>query len=115
MACAAEEQAVEMVKLGPVMPNSIEMWLAPGVRHGLGNGQRMHAVVAQLVDFLKSDVLGALAAHAGAGDDGGRLAQLRRPFDARIGHRFARGDHRELRETVHEIGAAVFEVGRDGV
>jgi hypothetical protein len=29
MACAAEEHAVEIVKLGPVMPNSIEMWLAP--------------------------------------------------------------------------------------
>ena len=29
MACPAEEQAVEIVKLGPVMPNSIEIWLAP--------------------------------------------------------------------------------------
>ena len=31
MAWAAEEHAVEMVKLGPVMPNSIEMWLAPAL------------------------------------------------------------------------------------
>ena len=29
MACAADEHAVETVKLGPVIPNSIEMWLAP--------------------------------------------------------------------------------------
>src|SRR5690349_8946957 len=28
-ACAAEEHAVESVNAGPVMPNSIEMWLAP--------------------------------------------------------------------------------------
>ena len=63
----------------------------------------MHAVVAQLVDFLKSDVFRALAAHAGAGDDGRGLAQFGRPFDARIGHGFARGDHRELREAVDEI------------
>ena len=31
MAWPAEEQAVEMVKLGPVMPNSMEMWLAPAL------------------------------------------------------------------------------------
>jgi len=31
IACAAEEHAVEIVKLGPVMPNSIEMWLAPAL------------------------------------------------------------------------------------
>ncbi len=36
MACAAEEQAVEMVKLGPVMPNSMEMWLAPALAMVLG-------------------------------------------------------------------------------
>ena len=29
MAWPADEHAVEIVKLGPVMPNSIEMWLAP--------------------------------------------------------------------------------------
>src|SRR5581483_4071911 len=31
MACAADEHAVEIVKLGPVMPNSIDMWLAPAL------------------------------------------------------------------------------------
>ena len=36
MACADEEHAVEMVKLGPVMPNSIEMWLAPAFAMVLG-------------------------------------------------------------------------------
>ena len=36
MACPAEEQAVEMVKLGPVMPNSMEMWLAPALAIVLG-------------------------------------------------------------------------------
>ena len=36
MAWPAEEQAVEMVKLGPVMPNSIEMWLAPALAIVLG-------------------------------------------------------------------------------
>ena len=81
-----------------------------GVRHGLGNGQRVHAVVAQLVDFLEADIFGALAAHAGAGDDGRGLAQCRRPLDAGVCHGFARGDHRELREAVHEVRAAVVEV-----
>ena len=36
MAWPADEQAVEMVKLGPVMPNSIEMWLAPALAMVLG-------------------------------------------------------------------------------
>ncbi len=31
IACPDEEHAVEMVKLGPVMPNSIEIWLAPAL------------------------------------------------------------------------------------
>ena len=33
---AAEEHAVEMVKLGPVIPNSMEMWLAPALAIVLG-------------------------------------------------------------------------------
>ena len=65
----------------------------------------MDAVVPQLIDLLKADVFGALAAHAGARDDGGVLAQFGRPLDAGVGHRFARGDHGELREAVDEIGA----------
>ena len=36
MAWAAEEHAVEMVKLGPVMPNSMEIWLAPALAMVLG-------------------------------------------------------------------------------
>ncbi len=36
MAWAAEEQAVEMVKLGPVTPNSMEMWEAPALAMVLG-------------------------------------------------------------------------------
>ena len=36
MACAAEEHAVETVKLGPVIPNSMEMWLAPALAMVLG-------------------------------------------------------------------------------
>jgi hypothetical protein len=36
MAWPEEEQAVEMVKLGPVMPNSMEMWLAPALAMVLG-------------------------------------------------------------------------------
>ena len=48
MACAAEEQAVEIVKLGPVMPNSMEMWLAPAFAIVFGNGQRVDAVVPEL-------------------------------------------------------------------
>ena len=31
MAWPAEEHAVEIVKAGPVIPNSIEMWLAPAL------------------------------------------------------------------------------------
>jgi hypothetical protein len=40
IACPAEEHAVEIVKLGPVMPNSIEMWLAPAFAmvFGMVNG-----------------------------------------------------------------------------
>ena len=112
MAWAAEEHAVEMVKLGPVMPNSMEIWLAPALAMVLGMVKRVHAVVAQLVDVLETDVFGALSAHARAGNDGGRLAQFRRPFDAGVGDGLARGDHGELREAVDEIGAAVVEVGR---
>ncbi len=80
------------------------------VGHRLGNGQRVHAVVAELVDLLEADILGALPAHARAGDDGRSFAQLGCPLHARILHGLARGDHRELRETVDEIGAAIFEV-----
>ena len=36
IACAAEEHAVEIVNAGPVMPNSIEMWLAPALAIVLG-------------------------------------------------------------------------------
>ena len=36
MACADEEQAVEMVNAGPVMPNSSEMALAPALAMVLG-------------------------------------------------------------------------------
>src|SRR5437764_5540372 len=36
MACAEEVQAVDIVKLGPVMPNSIEIWLAPALAIVLG-------------------------------------------------------------------------------
>ena len=36
MAWPAEAQAVETVKLGPVIPNSIEMWLAPALAMVLG-------------------------------------------------------------------------------
>ena len=60
MACAAEEHAVEIVKLGPVMPNSMEMWLAPGVGHGLRDGQRVDAIVPELIDLLEPDIFGAL-------------------------------------------------------
>ena len=81
------------------------------IRHGLRNGQRMDAVVAQLVDFVEAEILGALAAHAGARDDGGRFAQFRRPLDPGICDRLARGDDGELREAVDEIGAPVVEVG----
>ena len=70
----------------------------------------MDAVGVLLIDFLEADVFGALTANAGAGDDGGALAQLGRPGDARIGNGFARGDDGELREAVHEVRAAIFEV-----
>ena len=36
MAWPAEEQAVEMVKLGPTIPNSMEIWLAPAFAMVLG-------------------------------------------------------------------------------
>src|SRR5436190_2020823 len=36
MAWPADEHAVEIVKLGPVMPNSIDMWLAPAFAIVLG-------------------------------------------------------------------------------
>ncbi len=75
----------------------------------------MHAVAAELVEFLKTDILRALAAHAGAGYDRRRLAQFGRPRDARIGHGFTRGYHRELREAVDEIGAPVVKIGLMGV
>src|SRR5690242_17677037 len=81
-----------------------------GVGHGFRNGQRVHAIVAELVDLGEPDVFGRLAADTGAGDDGGVLAQLRRPLDSGIGDRLARGDDGELREAVHEIGAAIVEV-----
>src|ERR1700751_1409913 len=40
MAWPADEQAVEIVKLGPVTPNSMEMWLAPALAmvFGMVNG-----------------------------------------------------------------------------
>ena len=36
MAWPAEAQAVDMVNAGPVMPNSMEMWLAPALAMVLG-------------------------------------------------------------------------------
>jgi hypothetical protein len=51
------------MELGPVMPNSMEMWLAPASSVVFGHGQRMRAIVAQLVDFHESEVFGGLAAH----------------------------------------------------
>jgi hypothetical protein len=86
-----------------------------GVGHGLGDGQRVHAVAAVLVNFLKADVLGGLAADAGAGDDRGIFAQLGGPLGGGIGDGFARGDDGELGEAVHEIGAAILEVRTVGV
>ena len=40
MAWPAEEHAVDSVKLGPVIPNSMEMWLAPALAmvFGIVNG-----------------------------------------------------------------------------
>src|ERR1035441_4792864 len=38
IACPDEEHAVEIVKLGPVMPNSIEMWLGAGLGTGVALG-----------------------------------------------------------------------------
>ena len=71
----------------------------------------MDAVEPLLVDIHEADILGRLAAHAGARDDGGPLLQFRRPRDPGIGHGLARGDHRELREAVDEVGVLVVEVG----
>ena len=111
IAWPAEEHAVEMVKLGPVMPNSIEMWLAPALAIVFGMVSGCTRLLPLLVDLDEPDVLGALTAHAGSGDDRRRLAQFRRPLDARLLHRLARRDHRELREAVHEVRAAVVEIG----
>src|ERR1019366_9166592 len=86
-----------------------------GVGHGLGDGQRVHAVAAVLVNFLKADVLGGLAADAGAGDDRGIFAPLGGPLGSGIGDGFARGDDGKLGEAVHEIGAAIVEVRSVGV
>ena len=110
MACAAEEQAVEMVKAGPVIPNSIEMWLAPALAIVLGMVSGWTRLCPSCRS-RRSRCLRYLPAYAGSGDDGRGLAQLGRPLDARVLHRLARGDHRELREAVDEIGAPVFEVG----
>ena len=38
------------------------------------------------------------------------FAQLRVPFDPRLLHRFARSDHRELREAVHKSHVLVGEI-----
>src|SRR5581483_1096761 len=84
----------------------------PGVGHRLRNRERVHAVVAQLIDFLEADVFRALPAHARPGDDRRALPQLRRPFDPRALHRLARRDHFELREAVHEIRAPVLKLRR---
>jgi len=70
----------------------------------------VHAAVAQLVQLPKADVFRALAAHARPGDDGGALAKLGRPRNSSVSDGLARGDYGELRETVHEVGAAVVEV-----
>jgi hypothetical protein len=114
MACAALAHAVEMVNAGPVIPNSIEMWLAPALAIVLGDGQRMDAVVALLVDFLEARSSVAcpptqepVTMAAVSRNSGG-------PFDAGIGHSLARRNHGELCEAVHKIGAAVFEPIRMG-
>src|SRR5713101_3401569 len=81
------------------------------VGHGLGNGQRMHAVLSHLVDAMETGVLGGLPADARSRNNGRVLAQCRRPLDSGVGDGFTRRDHGELRKAVDEIGALVIEVG----
>jgi len=100
-----------MVKLGPVMPELHGEWLAPAVGHGLGNGQRGTPVAAQLVHLDESRRLRTLAAHAGPVT----MAAVSRSSGVTDCRRRPRPRARRLRRTarkaVHEVGAAVVEVG----
>ena len=110
MAWFEDEQAVEIVKVGPVIAVFHRDVAGAGVRHRLRNRQRMHARLVAQVDVLEALLLGVLAAHARTGDDGRAVAQLRSPLDARVPHRLARRDHRELGEAIQKVGLLVLEI-----
>ncbi len=92
-----------MVNAGPVMPNSREMALAPGVRHRLRNRHGMDAGFPHLVNVPEALIFRSLAAYARTGYDGGVLAQIAGPLDAALAHRFPRRDHRELGEAIDHV------------
>ena len=101
---------MDRVKAGPVMPISIEMWLAPALpmdRMMVSGTDSLPLVEIQL---LVARVFRGLAAHAGAGHDAGLLSKLLRPLDPGVPDCLARGHHRELRETVDEIQLLCFEM-----
>ncbi len=82
----------------------------PRVGHRLGDGQRVYPIGPLLINFHEPGVFGGLPAHARPRDDRRSLAQFRRPLHSGVFHGLARGNHRELREAVHEVRAPVVEV-----
>src|ERR1700722_212337 len=90
------------------------------VGHGAGYGERMNAISALLIDVDESQILRRLAADSRTGDDRGALADFVSPFDFCIANSFARGNHRELGESIHVIESRWsqmsrrVEVARDG-
>jgi hypothetical protein len=65
----------------------------------------MDAMPTVVEEFPIADFVGKSATHAGPGDDGGVIAEFLGPFDAGIGHGFARSDNRKLGEAIHEAGS----------
>ena len=81
-----------------------------GVFHGARNGERIHARDVVAIKIDEALVFGGLAADAGAGDDGGGLAQFLGPLDAGRGDGLARRDYAELRETIEQTDFFFVEV-----
>ena len=75
------------------------------VAHSQRNGEWMDAMPAMVEEFPITDFVGESATHAGAGDDGGVIAEFLCPFDAGTGHGFAGSNDRKLGEAIHEAGA----------
>jgi len=109
MAWLDEEQAVEMVYVGPTTPVSSEMRLAAEFCMAR-NRERIYARDVVAIKIDEALVFGGLASDAGACDDGCGLAQLPGPLDARRSDGLARRDYSELREAIEQADFFFVEV-----